>query len=206
MKILILGATGSIGTHLVEQSLMLGHSVRALVRDPAKLQFKHYALEPMQGDALVAEDVEKATESQDAVIYALGVGKCPHFFSQTTSLLLCAMQKHQVRRLIAITGIGTGDSRGHGGWIYERVILSLFTKSIYEDKDVQENLIRESDLDWTIVRPASFNNGPLGGRLRATDQLEGVTISGISRADAAAFVLHQLKSAEWLKKSPSVGY
>jgi len=80
-----------------------------------------------------------------------------------------------------------------------------FTKKTYEDKDRQEAVIRESSLDWIIVRPASFNDGPKRGHLRAETDLNGVTIRSISRADAAAFVLEQVSSDRYLRTTPLVG-
>ena len=127
-------------------------------------------------------------------------------FSESTRILLFGMKKYGVRRLVAITGIGAGDSKGHGGWFYEWFIYPLFTKKLYIDKDRQEQLIRESDLEWVIVRPAAFTNGPLGGRLRAMTELDGVTIASISRADTAAFVLDQWSNDQWLRKTPLAGY
>lgn len=127
-------------------------------------------------------------------------------FSDSMRILIEAMKAQGVRRLIAITGIGCGDTRGHGGFLYDRVIFPFITRETYRDKDRQEVLIRDSGLDWIIVRPASFTDGPLGGKLRAVTNLEGVTIKSISRADTAAFVLQQLASDQFLHKSPLVGY
>ncbi|MCX6611424.1 MAG: SDR family oxidoreductase [Acidobacteria bacterium] len=205
MKILVLGGTGSLGRLIVSQGLELEFGIRVLVRDAEKFQLEHHCLEVMPGNALDAAAVERALVGCDAVIYALG-SRQSGFFADTTRILIAAMEKAGVRRLVAITGIGAGDSKGHGGWIYDWIVYPLFTKKIYANKDVQEQLIRASKLDWIIVRPAAFTNGPLGGRLRALDQLEGVTISSISRADAAAFALDQLTSDQWLKKTPLVGY
>jgi putative NADH-flavin reductase len=207
MKILVLGATGSVGKHLVAQALEAGYEVRALVRDAARAPAAK-GLEVVPGDALQAADVEAALAGCEAVIYSLGApaGKATTLFSETTRVLIAAMRKAGVQRLIAITGIGAGDSKGHGGWFYEWFIFPLFTSKLYADKDVQEKLIRESGLDWTIVRPASFTDGPRGGALRATDVLEGVTIRKISRADVAAFVLEELRTGRWRGRTPLVGY
>lgn len=207
MTILLLGATGSIGKHLVPQAIEAGHVVRALVRDPARIASAN-GLEVVGGDALRAADVEAAVVGCDAVIYSLGAppGKATTLFSDTTRVLIAAMRKAGVSRLVAITGIGAGDSKGHGGWFYEWFIYPLFTKKLYADKDVQEGLIRESGLDWTIVRPAPFTDGPKGGVLRATDELASVTISQISRADVAAFVLEELRTGQWRGRCPLVGY
>ena len=107
---------------------------------------------------------------------------------------------------MVVTGIGSGDSKGHGGFLYDWIVYPLITKGIYEDKDRQEALLKASDRDWIAVRPAAFTNGPLTRTWRATDDLRGVTIKWISRADAASFTLDQLTSDEWLRRTPLVGY
>ena len=65
-----------------------------------------------------------------------------------------------MKRLIAVTGLGAGDSRGHGGFIYDAVVFPLLLKRVYDDKDVQERIVRSSGLDWTIVRPGLLTNRP----------------------------------------------
>jgi putative NADH-flavin reductase len=209
MKIMILGATGSIGRHLVPQALALGHEVTVLVRDPSKLEARHERLRIVTGDALDPAAVDTAVRGQEGVIFSLGRSnhRAPTaMFSDATRILIHAMETQGVRRLVCITGIGAGDSRGHGGFLYDKIIFPWFTKETYADKDRQEALIRESSLDWIIVRPASFNNGPQPGNLRAVTDLKNITIRSISRADAAGFVLEQLSSDRYLRKSPVVGY
>lgn len=209
MRVLILGATGSIGRHLVPQALAKAHEVTVLVRDPSKLVVKSDRLHVLKGDALDPSAIDTAVRGQDAVIFSLG-WKAPWkpttMFSDASRNLISAMEKHGVRRLVCITGIGAGDSRGHGGFLYDRIIYPLVTKPTYVDKDRQEELIRRSALDWVIVRPASFTHGPQRGNLRVATELEGVSISKISRADVAAFVLEQLTDDRYLHKAPLIGY
>jgi putative NADH-flavin reductase len=204
MKVLILGATGSLGKHIVTHAIQRGHEVTVLVRNPEKISDNRVRIVagPVDGAHL-----ELAVAGQDAVIYALGTKPgATTFFSDTTRLLLAAMQKGNVRRLVAVTGVGSGDSKGHGGFLYDWIVYPLITKKIYEDKDRQEALLRASDRDWIAVRPAAFTNGPLTRTWRAADNLRGVTIKWISRADAASFTLDQLTSDEWLRRTPLVGY
>ena len=73
-----------------------------------------------------------------------------------------------VKRLIAVTGLGAGDSRGHGGLIYDAVVFPLLLKRVYDDKDVQESIVRSSGLDWTIVRPGLLTNRPANWPLPRT--------------------------------------
>jgi putative NADH-flavin reductase len=207
--VLILGATGSVGPYLVSQALARDHEVTVLARDPSRLTLSHERLRALQGDALDPAAVDAAVRGQDAVILSLGRKhhrKPTTLFSDATRIVIDAMHRHGVRRLVAITGIGAGDSRGHGGFLYDRIIFPLVLKHTYADKDRQEELIRHSNLDWVIVRPASFTNGPLRDRLRVATDLRGVTIGKISRADVAAFVLDQLTNDSYVRKQPLIGY
>jgi len=209
VKVLIIGATGGTGRQLVEQALTAGHDVTALVRDPEKIRTRHERLRVVQGDILDFNSLDLAVAGQEAVLSSLGtksVFKPATVFSEGTSNLLRAMTKHGVRRLICITGIGAGDSRGHGGFFYDKIILPIFLKSIYRDKGKQEELIRKSDRDWTIVRPGFLTNGPPRGNYRVLTDLTGVTVGRISRADVAAFMLAQLNSDRYLRQTPLLTY
>jgi putative NADH-flavin reductase len=137
MKVLILGATGSIGRHVVEQALQRGHQVTVLARDPKKVVPKDPRIQIVEGKVLDPQALDRAVVGQEAVIYAIGADsrRPTTLFSDSTRLLIAAMEKHGVRRLVCITGIGAGDSRGHGGFLYDRIIYPLFTKNIYRDKD-----------------------------------------------------------------------
>ena len=96
-----------------------------------------------------------------------------------------------------MTGVGAGDSRGHGGFLYDRIVQPLFMKTIYEDKDRQEALLRASDVDWTVVRPGTLTNGPATGLARALTDLDGVTAGRMSRADVAAFIIENLDTGDY---------
>jgi putative NADH-flavin reductase len=119
------------------------------------------------GDILNTSDVDSLMAGQDAVICPLGTGltfKHVTLFSNGTQHLLDAMLKHAVRRIVCITGIGFGDSRGHGGFFYDRVVEPTVLHTIYEDKNRQEALLRHSDRDWIIVRPGMLTNDEATGK------------------------------------------
>jgi putative NADH-flavin reductase len=164
MNILIVGATRGIGRQLLEQALTSGHTVTALVRNPQRLATQHERLRVIKGDILDSDSVALAMAGQDAVCCTIGV-KAPWIrvtvFSEGTKNLLQAMKKTGVKRLMCVTGIGAGDSKGHGGFLYDCIFYPLLLKPIYADKDRQESLIKASDVDWTIVRPGFLTNGPL---------------------------------------------
>jgi putative NADH-flavin reductase len=102
------------------------------------------------------------------------------------------MKAAGVKRLITVTGLGAGDSRGHGGLLYDAVIFPLFLKRVYDDKDVQEWIIRSSGLDWTIVRPGLLTNNPATGRYRVLTVPQDWRFGSISRADVADFLVRQV--------------
>src|SRR3990167_8651343 len=134
MNILIVGATRGIGRQLLEQALTSGHAVTALVRDPQRLATQHERLRVVKGDILDSDSVARAMAGQDAVCCTIGV-KAPWIrvtvFSEGTKNLLQAMNKTGVKRLICVTGIGAGDSKGHGGFLYDYIFLPLLLKPIY---------------------------------------------------------------------------
>jgi len=204
MKLLIVGASRGVGLQLLEQSLQAGHVVTAFARHPQKLPRPSERLKVMAADILEATQVQQAVAGQEAVCITIGVGvtwKPVSVFSQGTRNVLAAMAEHGVRRLVCITGIGAGDSKGHGGFLYDRIFNPLLLKTIYEDKDRQEALIRASETDWTIVRPGFLTNGPLTGRYRVLTDLRGVTAGKISRADVAHFLLAELSANRYLKQA-----
>ena len=209
MQLLIVGATGGTGQQLARQALSQGHAVTALSRHAERMRTRDRRLRMVHGDVLDAGLLDAAAAGQDAVLWALGTAitrKPVTVFSEGTRNLLRAMERHVVRRFLCITGIGTGDSRGHGGFIYDRIIQPLLLKTIYEDKDRQEELIRRSDREWIIIRPGFLTDGPATGNYHALTDPGGVTAGKISRADVAAFMLAQLTSDRYLRQTVLLTY
>ena len=114
------------------------------------------------------------------------------------------MKAEQVSRLICITGIGAGDSAGHGGFVFNRLIFPLLLRKVYADKNRQEAIVRDSGLDWVLVRPSILNNKPGKGAVRALTDLSGFHGGSISREDVAGFVLDQVHADAWLHRSPLI--
>lgn len=207
MKILVLGATGATGRLIVSKALAEGHDVVALVRSKAKAEDLTGA-ELVEGDARDAAALTRAIAGCDAVVSSLGTAMSPFrevtLLSTATRALVGVMEQQNIRRLLCITGLGAGDSRGHGGFFFDRLLLPLMLRKVYEDKDRQEDAIRGSTLDWTIVRPTVLNDKPARGRIKALTDLSGVHGGTIARADVADFVVQQLTANTWLRKSPLI--
>jgi len=206
-NILVLGATGGTGRLIVNQAVARGYEVTALVRSAEKAGDLNGA-NLIVGDARDQAALRKALKGQDAVISALGTPASPFrevtLLSTATRSLVSAMQAEQVSRLVAITGMGAGDSAGHGGVVFDRLIFPLLLRKVYADKNRQEAIIRDSGLDWVLVRPSVLNDKPGGHTLRALTDLSGFHGGTIARADVARFVLDQVSENTWVHRSPLI--
>lgn len=207
MKLIIFGSTGSIGRQLVRQGLEQGHLVTAFTRDPSKLDIRHDNLKGVRGDAMDLPSVEKAVQGQDAVLCSLGAGAKGTVRARGTKNIIRAMEKAGVRRFVCQSSLGVGDSWGNLNLFWKYVMFRGFLRQAYADHVSQEDHVRQSDLDWTIVRPAAFTDGNLTGEYRhGFSGNDKTTKLKISRDDVADFMLKQLTHEEYLRKTPGLSY
>jgi uncharacterized protein YbjT (DUF2867 family) len=206
-KILVLGATGGTGQLIVAQALKRGDDVTALIRSPEKARNLTGA-KLIFGDARDEATLREALRDRDAVISALGTPASPFreitLLSIATRALVNAMKIEQVSRLVCITGIGAGDSAGHGGVLFDNLIFPLLLRKVYADKNRQEAIVRDSGLDWVLVRPSMLNDKPSRDTIRTFTDLSGFHGGTISREDVARFVLEQVRANTWLHSSPLI--
>lgn len=212
MRILVIGASKGIGLETVRRGLAEGHAVRAFARRADRITIDHAALETVVGDATDPADVAAALDGVDAVIQTLGVAAGPGMllrpvtlFSGATRALIPEMEKAGPRRLISVTGFGSGDSKSKISCA-ESIPFRLLLRRAYADKDEQERLIRESRLDWTLVRPTLLTNGPRTGLYRVLAESEEWRNGLISRADVADFLVRQATDRTLLGKAPVLAY
>lgn len=206
-KILVLGATGGVGRLIVKQALARGYDVTVLVRSPAKASDLGGA-RLIVGDARDQEVLRTALQGREAVVSALGTPPSPTrevtLLSTATRALVGAMKAEGVARLVCITGIGAGDSKGHGGFAFDNLIFPLLLRRVYDDKNRQEAIIRESGLDWVLVRPSILNDKPARGAMRALTDLSKFHGGTIARADVATFLLDQVRETTWMHRAPLI--
>ena len=209
MNILIIGASRGIGRVLLEEALKEDHRLRVLARNPEKVTINDPRLSVVQGDVRDRESVLGAAQGQDLVCSCIGVPitfKKVDLFSIAAANLIVAVEANPGQKLIAVTGIGAGDSRGHGGFLYDKMFQPLLLSTIYADKDIEEQIIKASDVPWLIVRPAGLTNGPRTGTYRILTDLRGVTSKRISRRDVADFILGQAANPTQFGKTPLLTY
>jgi len=210
VRLTIFGASGQTGVQLVAQALELGHSVTAFVRNPASIATRHANLDVVVGDVGSADDVARVINGQDVVLLALGVkmGVADQVCTIATANVVPAMQQFGVRRLINIGGLGTGAARERLSGLGKFVAggLRMLDRHAFRDKEGQDALIRNSDLDWINVCPPWLTNGPHTGVYRFGCDLRPPVTARISRADVADFMLKQLIDATFVGKNPILYY
>ena len=207
MKLIIFGSTGTVGRHLTEQALQKGYAVTAFTRNPAKLPTGYANLKPHQGDVLDVSSVEEAVKGHQAVLCALGAGRQGKVRAEGTRHIIRAMEHAGVKRLICQTTLGAGDSRGNLNFFWKHIMFGLLLKEAYKDHQVQEDYVKRSGLEWTIVRPGAFTDGPLtGAYLHGFPAGDKSTKLKISRADVAHFMLRQLDDPAYLRQTPALSY
>jgi putative NADH-flavin reductase len=210
MKVLVFGASGGTGRELVRQALAQGHIVSAFVRDPAKLDPGIGNLKVVQGDVAEYASVERGVRDHDAVLCALGAAtplKRDPVLVQGVRHIIQAMERAGVRKLVYLSFLGVRDGRAQLGLFGRYVVAALVLRNVVADHEEKEGLIRQSRLDWVIVRAPKLTNGQRTGRYRSGEQIRAQSmIPTISRADLADFMLRQLTSDSYLQKTPSVIY
>jgi len=211
MKVNIFGATGFSGQGILAEALKQGHEVTTLVRDASKIPIKHQNLTIVEGNVLDPQTVASVLHHQEAVIQCLGVGgkgdgKPSTFISDATKIIVDEMQMQKIKRLIAMSNVGAGNSIAFQPWFFTKIILPYFMKwlrVIIEDKNRMEPIIMNSNLDWTIVRCPNIVDKPAKGRCNATLDGKGLKLS-ITLSDLSKFMVEQLKQTAFIKQAPSV--
>ena len=199
MNIVVLGATGGTGRLVVEQALAAGHTVTALVRSPEKLPMSHANLRVVAGSATNTESVAHALEGADAVISTLGGGGS--VIADSTAAIVAAARQTGVRRVVMLSS-----------WLVERDRMSPVLRlasgvamgGLIKDKSAGEQLLRKSDLDWTIVYASTLADGPATGSTVLPEGSNWSMSQRIARADVAAWLLRAATSPETSRRTVSI--
>ena len=209
MKLVIFGSTAGTGRELLEQALEDRHDVSAFARTPEKIGDLEYPnLQVIQGDVLDSAAVEAAVAEQEAVLCTIGAGAGKTTLREdATRNIVQAMERTGVQRLICQSSLGVGDSDANLGAFTRHVIVGLFLRHAFADHERQEAVIKQSPLNWTIVRPPHLLDAPRTGVYRHGFPPNDRDINGqISRADVADFMLKQLTDDSYLQRTPGVSY
>jgi uncharacterized protein YbjT (DUF2867 family) len=197
VKVVVIGGTRGLGHAVVVAAHAKGHTLTVMGRKAAGFTGPVSGLRMVQGDAEDPDDVERAVDGQQAVVWTVGTeadGIDVRVFSRGTLHVLQAMQAHGVRRLIAVTAIAAGaPPRG--------LVRSRVAQAVAADKTRQEARIRESAVDWTIVRPAALTGGEATGLFQTLVEVPGGRAKPIARADVADFIVDHLDAPDYVRKT-----
>ena len=204
MKLAVFGATGKTGIEITKQALAKGYQVAALVRDPARLPIRDDRLTFIIGDVNDPGPVHKAVQGQDAIVCALGSRDLKKTAVRTigTKHIIKAMRERSVRRLIIISAMGTGES-----WdtlsLVNKFFYAVLLKSSREDHESQEAIVKNSGLDWTIIRPSGLTDAPRTGKYEVGEMISAKE-SKISSADVADLILKELEQNELINRAVTI--
>lgn len=212
MRIFLLGATGRTGKYVLNFSLLLGHQVTALVRDPARISRIQPDLRILKGSPEDPADIKEGIKNCDAVIVTLnnlsqpgcGGGQAPFFIANSVRNCLGAMSERGPRRIAVMSMVGVGDSLDYAPAAIRAMKDQGELKTLFADHEATDMLLKESDMDWTEVRAVALcDNGPLKDLV--------VTYAGtprpaptISRRHVGKFLVECLEDKYYFKKSPII--
>src|SRR5262245_9807543 len=207
MKVIVFGANGGIGRHVVEQSLAAGHIVTAVARRPESVTAQHPNLTVRRGDVLDPAGLGDLLAGQEAVVSALGVhSRAPTVvYSQGVANILQAMQAAGVRRMLCISA--TGLDPGH--WLQHylaKPVLWAILREMYTDLARMEETVKRSGVEWTIIRPPNMSDRPHTGRYKVSCNEHLPSAWTISRADVADYIVRHLADPETYQSWVEVAY
>jgi putative NADH-flavin reductase len=207
MKLVIFGSNGSTGLALVQQALQRGHDVVAFARQPEDLKISHPHLRTFKGDVLDLAAVRAAVAGTDAAISALGVrmGQAQSTTrSQGTSNIVQALTEAGVRNFVSVSTVGAGAHLQTLPWIARFLLPKIVGAWRLEEAGRQEDIVRASKLDWTILRPPRLVDAPVTGRYQIGTTLASGFGAKISRADLATALLDQIGTWKFVRATPTV--
>jgi uncharacterized protein YbjT (DUF2867 family) len=215
-KILVVGATGGSGRATVEHLVGLGHQVTAFSRSASSHFEQSRLLTPFNGDALQASDVDRAVEGHDAVVVTLGISENPlrvrflgskatadNVRSAGTRNVIDSMRRHGIDRLVVQSSYGVGETRNSLGML-DQLFFTLLLKPQIADTEIQEQLVRASDIDWVIAQPVHLTDSEVGsdepfvstdGQTRATK---------VARKSVARFLARAVLQSDYIGRSVAV--
>ncbi|KAM3611109.1 uncharacterized protein V6R79_013602 [Siganus canaliculatus] len=212
MKIAVLGATGQTGQYLVNQALNQGHTVTAIVRNPGKLAVSHHNLKVVEADIFSADNLKSHFKGQDVIMSCLGFPASMFSvvtgYTQSMNAMVSAMREAQVNRIITMTSWYTEPNSGTQSPFLIRFLLLPLIRSVLSNmNEMEQQLQKTEDINWTVVRPPGLQNKPASAQEFLTHEgyfVPDVSGSSVARGDVARFMLSLLNSNAWVKKGVAI--
>lgn len=216
MKVVLLGATGSTGYEILKRLVQDKHSIKALVRNPVKLNLAEIKsiqegqVELIKGSILEPDILVEHFQGSDLIISALGTGtdnSYTEIYSEGGRNILSAMRAARVKKLITITaGLIDMSDPSTDNFFLNRIIRPNFNKVYYDQTRWETILDDTKDIDWICVRPTYLTNKAFTRKYRVQHKHCPKGGRKISRADLADFIVKQMTSEEFIHKKPVIAY
>ena len=212
----LLGGSGRTGGHIIDYALSKGHTLTALVRDPDKVT-PRVGLTVVQGTPTSRSDVNGAIGGADAVIVALNSTRRsdapwakpvspPRLMADSVANSTAAMAARGIRRIVVLSASGVGDSLSRQPLPLRWMFTHTNLKYTYADHNLVDREIRDTDTDWTLVRPVAFNKKPEAGRIAVTDIHGPKPSFSISRAAVAQFAVDVIDKGAHIHEAPIISH
>lgn len=205
MNITIIGASAGVGLETVKRALERNHTVITLSRSEIAIP-GNKNLKMLKGNALNKEDFKKSIENADAIIIALGTGKSmkPTTLYSDFAKILVENGKKDIPTVV-LTGFGAGKSWDYQPNLFMKLFFKYLLKDVYADKTKMEEIIANSDLNWTIVRPGLLKDKPLTEKYKIeTNLFKGIKIGSVNRSDVADFMIKEVENQKYKKQYPAL--
>jgi uncharacterized protein YbjT (DUF2867 family) len=210
----LLGGSGRTGGHIIDYALSKGHTLTALVRDPTKL-IPRAGLTVVQGTPTDRGDVAGAIDGADAVIVALNSTRRsdtpwakpispPRLMADSVINATAAMTARGIRRIVVVSAFGAGDSLSHQPLLIRWMITRTNLRFTYADHNLIDTEIRNTDTDWTLVRPVAFSKKLDAGKVAVTDIHGPKPSFSISRTAVARFAVNVIDEGSYVRESPII--
>jgi putative NADH-flavin reductase len=204
-KIAVLGGTGKAGKYLIRELVRQGYLVKALARDPGKIEQPDQSLEIVQGNAREYKSVHNLLSGCDAVISALGPSRNePDTCSIAAGNIIKAMQALNIRRFIEIAGLGI-DTPGDKKSLFTRLLVTImkwFASAVIADRQKDYELLKNSNIQWTVVRCPMIKLTELTRNVKTS--LTDRPGNQIGATDLARFLIDQLNNEQFVCKAPFI--
>lgn len=209
MKITIFGSTGFVGKVLIKKAIAAGYQVKALARNPEKLEEFKDKIEIIKGSVFESSSIEAAMEGAEAVLSTIGPPTSgsfdPYQYEKAMKDIVRIMNKNGIKRYIHIGGAahkGGENEVWNFGRKLLRLFLTLFGKQILIAKHLEWEVLKSSDLDWTLIRPPKISNEAASGSISVDEK--NLNNLKVSVEDLTDFILQQIPSKEWIRKAPLI--
>ena len=212
MKVLLLGATGRTGELILEELLQRGYTVRALVRDENKMKVTSSALAVFESSTLDEQTLNAAMQGCEAIISALNISRNrdfpwsalrtpKDFLSETIKKVILAASQNQIKRVIIISAWGVSETRADIPWWFKWIIDYSNIRFAYQDHELQEQLLKETDLNWTAIRPAGLTNSSSVKPVKVSINNSPKPSLLIGRKSVANFTVNVLEQEMYIRQA-----